>query len=391
MARIYLDWNATAPLRPEARAAAVAALDIVGNPSSVHGEGRAARRLIEEARLEVAALVTADPANVVFTSGGTEANALALSPGIRAGDAQGPCDWLLASAIEHPSVLAGGRFPRALIEVLPVTPEGVVDLVALDARLAALRSAGRRALVSIMHANNETGVVQPVAAAAAMVHAAGGLLHVDAVQTAGRIPCDINELGADLLTLSGHKLGAPKGVGALVRRSGELHLGPPLITGGGQERGWRAGTENVAAIAGFGAAAAAARRHLDAERERVASLRNRLDQRLMAAFPHASIFGAGAERLPNTTLFAVPGAKAETSVIGLDLAGFAVSSGAACSSGKVAASHVLAAMGVPAALARGAVRVSLGRDSTESEVESFVSAWISLAETLLKGTHGIAA
>jgi len=276
MARIYLDWNATAPLRPEARAAAVAALDIVGNPSSVHGEGRAVRRLIEEARLEVAALVSADPANVVFTSGGTEANALALSPGMQAGDAYGPCDCLLVSAIEHPSALAGGRFPRALIEVLPVTPEGVVDLVALEARLAALRSAGRRALVSIMHANNETGVVQPVAAAAAMVHAAGGLLHVDAVQTAGRIPCDINELGADLLTLSGHKLGAPKGVGALVRRSGALHLAPPLITGGGQERGWRAGTENVAAIAGFGAAAAAARQHLAVEGRHVQTLRDRL-------------------------------------------------------------------------------------------------------------------
>jgi len=335
----------------------------------------------------VAALVGAQARNVVFTSGGTEANALALSPAIEREADKAPRERLLISAVEHPSVRAGGRFAPGAVEEIPVNGDGVVDLAALERKLAA----GGRALVSLMAANNETGVIQPVAAAAAMVHAAGGLLHVDAVQTAGRIPCDINELGADLLTLSGHKLGAPKGVGALVRRSGELHLGPPLITGGGQERGWRAGTENVAAIAGFGAAAAAARRHLDAERERVAALRDRLDQRLMAAFPHASIFGAGAERLPNTTLFAVPGAKAETAVIGLDLAGFAVSSGAACSSGKVAASHVLAAMGVPAALARGAVRVSLGRDSTESDVDSFVSAWISLAETLLKGTHGIAA
>jgi cysteine desulfurase len=270
MSRIYLDWNATAPLRPEARTAAIATLDLVGNPSSVHGEGRAARRLIEEARREVAALVGADPANVTFTSGGTEANALALSPGLHALDASGSRDVLLVSAIEHPSVLAGGRFPRDLVEVLPVRPEGIVDLGALEQRLAALRAAGRaRPLVSIMHANNETGVIQPIAAAAAIVHAAGGLLHVDAVQTAGRIFCDINELEADLLTFSGHKLGAPTGVGALVRRSDRLHLASPLIGGGGQERGWRAGTENAAAIAGFGAAAAAARRELEAERRRL--------------------------------------------------------------------------------------------------------------------------
>ncbi len=389
--RIYLDWNATAPLRPEARAAMLAALDVAGNPSSVHGEGRAARRLVEEARREVAALVGADAENVVFTSGGTEANALALTPGLQTGDRSEPRGRLLVSAIEHPSVLAGGRFARDQVEELPVTAEGIADLAALEGRLAALRTEGcTRPLVSIMHANNEAGVVQPIAAAAAMVHAAGGLLHVDAVQSAGKIPCDINDLGADLVTLSGHKLGGPKGVGALVLREG-LHIVAPLIRGGGQERGWRAGTENVAGIAGFGAAAAAARRNREAERRHVGALRDRLEAGLMAAFPRTTVFGATAERLPNTTLFAVPGAKAETAVIGLDLAGVAVSSGAACSSGKVAASHVLAAMGVAPALARGAVRVSLGYASAQSDVDGFLSAWIRVAETLLKGSQDIAA
>jgi cysteine desulfurase len=386
--RVYLDWNATAPLRPQAREAMIAALDTIGNPSSVHAEGRASRRLVDEARRRVAALVGAQPADVVFTSGGTEANALALAPGLQAG--RGP-QVLVVSAIEHPSVLAGGRFAADAVTKVPVDADGRVDLRALERHLAALERDGRgRALVSLMHANNETGVVQPVAAAAAIVHQTGGLLHVDAVQGAGRIPCDINELGADLLTISGHKLGGPQGVGALVRR-GASNWAEPLIKGGGQERGARAGTENVAAIAGFGAAATAAARDRDAELQRLAGLRDRLEASLKADFPDVTVFGAGAERLPNTTLFAVPGAKAETAVIGLDLAGMAVSSGAACSSGKVAASHVLAAMGVPPALARGAVRASLGYASEESDVDRFLFAWTGLAQTLLKGSHGIAA
>src|SRR6516225_3328239 len=251
--RIYLDWNASAPLRQEARAAAIAALETTGNPSSVHVEGRAARRLIEQAREKVAALVGAEPRGVVFTSGGTEANMLALVPATE-GAAR---DKLLVSATEHPSVLAGGRFPAAAVDRLPVTARGEVDLAALERRLAALAG---RALVSLMLANNETGVVQPISQAARVVHAAGGVLHVDAVQAAGRIPCDINALGVDLLTLSGHKIGAPKGVG--------------------QERNLRAGTENVAAIAGFGAAAAAARDGLGTERARMAALRDRLEGRL---------------------------------------------------------------------------------------------------------------
>src|SRR5262249_20577197 len=362
-----------------------------GNPSSVHAEGRAARRLIEEARRRVAALVGADTANVVFTSGGTEANATALSPSLRAPDGRA-VGVLLVSAVEHPSVLAGGRFPADRIAPMPVTPDGVADLRALERLLLSLRDEGRgRVLLSLMYANNETGVVQPVTAAAALVHAAGGLLHVDAVQSAGRIPCDINALGADLLSLSAHKLGGPKGVGALVRRSEAVNWPQALINGGGQERGARAGTENVAAIAGFGAAAAAALRDVESERGRLAGLRDGLERALAAEFPQTVVFGSGSERLPHTTLFALPGVKAETAVIGLDLAGVAVSSGAACSSGKVAASHVLAAMGVPVDLARGAVRVSLGYATQKADIERFLAAWRSLAQTLFKESRSIAA
>jgi cysteine desulfurase len=370
--RAYLDWNATAPLRPQAHAAVAAALAAVGNPSSVHAEGRAARRLVEEARGAVAALVGAEPGNVVFTSGGSEANMLALSPAI-GGRA---FDRLLVSAIEHPSVLAGGRFGR--VATIPVTPDGLVDLGALARGLAAGTG---RPLVSVMLANNETGVVQPVCEVARIVHEADGLLHVDAVQAAGRIPCDIKALGADLLTISGHKIGAPKGVGALVKAAAGLQI-DPLITGGGQERRARAGTENVLGIAGFGAAAAEARHELASEAVRMAALRDRLEQGILQISPDAIIFGVDVERVPNTTLFAVPGMKAETAVIGFDLAGVAVSSGAACSSGKVAPSHVLAAMRVPPALARGAVRISLGPTTTESEIDHFLDAWRKLASSL---------
>jgi cysteine desulfurase len=382
--RVYLDWNATAPLRPEARAAAAAALEVIGNPSSVHAEGRAARRLIEDARTEVAALVAAEPKNVVFTSGGTEANMLALTPA--AGQAKAPCRRLLVSAIEHPSGLAGGRFPASQVEQLPVTASGEVDVSALAARLGAAEGP---VLVSLMLANNETGVVQPVSEVAHLVHQAGSLLHVDAVQAIGRIPCDISVLGADLLTVSGHKIGAPKGIGALIRHDGITV--DPLITGGGQERAQRSGTENVAGIAGFGAAAAAARAGLVSDAARMIRLRERLEAKLRTASPGVVIFGAEAERLPNTTLLALPGMKAETAVIAFDLEGVAVSSGAACSSGKVQPSHVLAAMGVPPGLARGAIRVSLGATTTESDVDRFIAAWIKVSRSLLKESQGIAA
>ena len=387
--RVYLDWNATAPLRPEARVVMTAALDLAGNPSSIHAEGRAARQLIERAREQVAALVGAEPKLVTFTSGGTEANNLALNPAIRVGEQKTPRDKLLISAIEHVSVRAGGQFAAEALEEIPVNSAGTVDCAALAGRLAAL--APQRVLVSVMLANNETGVVQPISEVAAVAHEAGALLHVDAVQAAGRIPCNINELEADLLTISAHKLGGPKGAGALVRRDEALHLPLPPMRGGGQERGLRPGTENVAAIAGFGAAAEAAQRALQADAGRMTALRERLESGVKAATPKAIIFGAGAGRVPNTTLVAVPGMKAETAVIALDLAGFAVSSGAACSSGKVQPSHVLAAMGASPELARGGVRISLGWTTTEAEIDCFVDAWIKVAEALLKQTRGLAA
>lgn len=383
MERVYLDWNATAPMRPQARAAVEHALDVAGNPSSVHGEGRAARRLIEEARAQVAALAGAAPMQVTFTSGGTEANMLALTPAIeQPGDTQ-PRDRLLVSAIEHPSVRSGGRFETC--EELPVRRDGTVDLEALKAALAQ----DGRPLVSIMLANNETGVVQPVSEVARIVHEAGGILHVDAVQGPGRIAIDMTASGADLMSLSAHKIGGPKGAGALLCREG-LHISAPVLRGGGQERGIRAGTENVAAIAGFGAAAAAALAEFDAEAGRMAGLRNLLETRLKAISPAATIFGDASQRLPNTTLFALPGVKAETAVIALDLAGIAVSSGAACSSGKVQPSHVLAAMGVAPDLARGAIRLSIGWQTTEADIELFQNAWIKLAESLGK-SRGMAA
>jgi cysteine desulfurase len=334
-------------------------------------------------------LVGADPKLVTFTSGGTEANNLALTPAIQTAEQKAPFDRLLVSAIEHASVRAGGQFAAEAVEETPVTPGGVVDCEALARRLAALQ--GQSVLVSVMPANNETGVVQPISEVSRVVHEAGALLHVDAVQSAGRIPCDIKALGCDLLTLSAHKLGGPKGAGALVRRSEALHLGRPLVRGGGQERGLRAGTENVAAIAGFGAAAEAAQRDLLGDAVQMAALRDRLEAGLKAATPQAIIFGAEAPRVPNTTLVALPGMKAETAVIAFDLAGFAVSSGAACSSGKVQASHVLAAMGASDELARGGVRISLGWGTTEAEIDCFIDAWIKVAGALLKERRGMAA
>jgi cysteine desulfurase len=369
--RSYLDWNATAPMRPQAQDALQKALAAFGNPSSVHAEGRAARGVVERAREQVAALVGAQPGNVFFTSGGTEANMLALTPAIETTGEKRPRDRLVMSAIEHSSVRTGGRFPREMVEDFPVMADGRIELAAL----AGVAGKASRPLVSLMLANNETGVVQPVVEAATIVHAAGGLLHVDAVQGPGRIPCDMGALGADLLTLSAHKIGGPKGIGAIVRRSEDIHLPDPLIRGGGQERGIRAGTENVAGIAAFGAAAAATREQFAAEATHMKGLREVLESGLKAIAQGAVIFGETADRLPNTTLFAVEGMKAETAVIAFDLEGVAVSSGAACSSGKVQPSHVLAAMGVPPSLSRGSVRVSLGWTTAKTDVERFLNAW----------------
>jgi cysteine desulfurase len=385
--RAYFDWNATTPLRVEAKEAMAEALAVAGNPSSVHAEGRAARRVVEYAREQVAALVGAKPSDVFFTSSGTEANMLALTPAVQTPNEKQPRDKLLISAIEHSSVRAGGRFSRQAVVEVPVDAAGRVDLAALKHALNGIS----RPLVSIMLANNETGVIQPVAEAASIVHAAGGLLHVDAIQAAGRISVDIGALDADFLTLSAHKIGGPKGVGALVRRDDTLHIADPLIRGGGQERGLRAGTENVAGIAAFGAAAAAAHGGFGSEAGRMRALRDKLEAGIVAISPRAVIFGFGADRLPNTTLFAVEGLKAETAVIAFDLEGIAVSSGAACSSGKVQPSHVLAAMGVSPVLLRGAVRVSLGWTTEETGVERFLNAWRKLATALSKGKSGIAA
>jgi cysteine desulfurase len=375
--RVYLDWNATTPLRNEAREAMAAAWDLCGNPSSVHAEGRQARKLVEDARAIVAGAVGAVPRNVVFTSGGTEANALALGSGLRR--ASSPVERLVVSAIEHASVLAGGRFPAEAIETVSVTPAGLLDLE----HLRAVLEGKSPALVSVMLANNETGAVQPVAEAAEIVHAAGGLLHVDAIQGFGKIPFDMNTLHADLVTLSGHKIGGPKGVGALILAEGLLGL-EPLLRGGGQELGRRAGTENVTGIAGFGAAAKAALATMSGDAIRLEGLRTRLESGLRQT-PGALLFSNEAPRLPNTTLFTVPGLKAETAVIGFDLAGIAVSSGSACSSGKVQPSHVLEAMGFGPEIARGAVRLSLGWSTSDADIDRCLEAWRMLAGTLLKG------
>ena len=362
--RLYLDWNATAPVSDAAREAAFAALVAGGNASSVHAEGRAARGLVETVRRKLAARLGAAPDGVTFTSGGTEANATALAPGV-ARDGR-IAERLVVSAGEHPAVLSGGRFAPADIAVVPLLPSGLVDLAALEAALAA---DPRPALVSVMAANNETGVIQPLAEVARLAAAAGAITHTDAVQAFGRIPDEA--LAADLVTISGHKIGAPAGVGALVRHAGVTV--PPLIRGGGQERGARGGTENVAAIAGFGAA-------LDTPAATPAAwaatshARDVFEEALVQRFPRTTLWGVDAPRLPNTSLFAPGRTPAELTLIGLDLAGVAVSSGSACSSGKVAESHVLKAMGVPADLGRAALRVSVGPEGAETTLRRFLMA-----------------
>ncbi|MEH2555391.1 cysteine desulfurase [Bradyrhizobium algeriense] len=381
--RVYLDWNATTPLHPEARQAMAAAWEVAGNPSSVHAEGRQARRLIEDARAAISAAVGARPQDVVFTSGGTEANALALTPGLRRGAGE-PVRRLLVSAIEHTSVLSGGRFSPDAIGTIRVTGSGLID----TDHLRRLVAVGPPALVSVMLANNETGALQPVGEVADIVHEAGGLLHVDAIQALGKIPFDIKSMKADLVTLSAHKIGGPKGVGALVLAAEMLGL-EPLLRGGGQELGRRAGTENVAGIAAFGAAVRAAMGALDGDTARLRGLRDRLEAGLKQT-PGVIVFSEDVPRLPNTTLFTVPGLRAETAVIGFDLGGIAVSSGSACSSGKVQPSHVLEAMGYGKELAQGAVRLSLGWSTSEADIDLALQAWRKLADALLRGRRNTA-
>lgn len=360
--RIYLDYNATAPLLPAARSAMAHAADVAGNPSSVHAEGRAARGIIEQAREKVAALVGSKPSEIVFTSGATEANAWVMAQ---------PWSTILVSGVEHESVLATAAASAATVVRLNVGRSGVVDISNIEAHGADLRP-GSRVLVSVQAANNETGVCQPVAQIADVVRCAGMTMHTDAVQTVGRLPIDFRANSIDLLSVSAHKLGGPKGIGALVIRDG-LDL-VPFVRGGGQERRRRAGTENLAAIAGFGAAAEAAMGSLQVM-QRVATLRDGFEAALRAMTPDAIIVGSDSERLPNTTSIAVRGLQAETLVIKLDLAGFAVSAGAACSSGKVGTSHVLQAMGLSADIAQGAIRISLGIETTEADIAAFITAW----------------
>jgi cysteine desulfurase len=364
--RTYLDFNATAPLRPEAKAAMIEALDVAGNPSSVHREGRRARSVIEGAREKVARLVGAKASEIVFTSGASEANSWVLAQ---------PWATIITSGIEHDSVLAPARAANAELVMLPVGRDGVVKLADFAALLAS-RSFAAPALFAVQMANNETGVIQPVADMAELARAHGVKVHVDAVQAAGRLGIDFAALGVETLALSAHKFGGPKGVGVLVIRD-HVDL-MPMIRGGGQERRRRAGTENVPAIAGLGAASDAARRDLESVK-RVASLRDKLEAGLKHGSPRAVIIGEGAPRLANTTAVALPGKLAETLVIRLDLAGIAVSAGSACSSGKVGASHVLEAMGLGPDLTAGTIRVSLGPETTEDDIAAFLAAWKAIA------------
>jgi cysteine desulfurase len=364
--RTYFDYNASTPLRPAARTAMLAALDSVGNPSSVHAEGRRARSIVDTAREQVASLVGAKPSEVVFTSGATEANNTVMGAGWKT---------ICVSGIEHDSVLAPARACGAKVVVLPVRMDGLVDLSAAADAIAAA-GGGARALLSVMLANNETGVIQPVAEAAEVARTHGLSLHVDAVQGPGRVPFNFAELGADTLVISAHKLGGPRGVGALVVRDG-VNL-PALVKGGGQERRRRCGTENVAGIAGFGAAAAELVRETEAS-ARIGVLRDKLEAAVMDATPAAVIIGRSAPRISNTTCLAVPGKLAETLVIRMDLEGVAISAGAACASGKVGANAVLAAMGLPADITAAAVRVSLGRETNEDDITAFLAAWQKVA------------
>jgi len=364
---IYLDYNATAPVRPAVIDAVAGAMSAVGNPSSVHGFGRGARARMEQAREQVAALVGARPNQIVFTSGGTEANNLALT-GVGH-------DRVLVSAVEHDSVLKAVD-----AEMIPVSAAGIVDLEALAKMLT---SDGGPALVSVMLANNETGVMQPVAEVAAIAHANGALVHCDAVQATGKVPVDFAALGADVMSLSAHKFGGSPGVGALVV-SDRVALASRQ-RGGGQERGRRAGTESLPAIVGFGVAAAQV--DLDAAAE-LARWRDDLEARIGIAAPEAVIFGKGSPRLPNTTCVALPGLSSELQVMGLDLAGVAVSAGSACSSGKLQPSHVLRAMGADAATAASAIRISLGWQTEAADIDRFIEAW---SEIVIRSRQRVAA
>jgi cysteine desulfurase len=368
-APVYLDYNATAPLHPAAREAVSRALDVFGNPSSVHASGRRARSLVEDARDAVAQAIGAGAPDVIFTSGGTEANTLALR-GLR----RGP---VYAGAADHPSVLAH----IAADHIIPVGRAGALDLDVLEARLRA----GPPGVVVVTAANNETGVLQPLEDVVALARRYDALVHCDAVQAFGKVPLAFETICVDSLALSAHKVGGLKGAGALVVRPG-LTLSPDLL-GGGQERRRRAGTENTVGIAAFGAAARQVPALL-AAMSAVTARRDSLEARLRAHVPELQVFGAGAPRLGNTSCLGLAGLASETQLMAMDLAGVAISAGAACSSGKVAASHVLLAMGVPPELARCAIRISLGWDTSERDVARCADAWLQAARRTLAAVAG---
>lgn len=384
LSRVYLDYNASAPLLPAARAAMIDALEVMANPSSVHGEGRRARQIIEGARRDVAALVNAGRDHVVFTSGATEAAATLLTPDWRMGRSALRMSRLYVSQADHPCLLNGGRFDAERVTRIGVDANGVADLGALERALGAHDKSEGLPLVAIHAANNETGVIQPLAGLSAVVKAAGGALVVDAAQAAGRIPLDMAQGYADYMILSAHKIGGPKGVGAFIAAS-DLMMPAPLIAGGGQERGFRGGTENLAGIAGFGAAARQALSALS-DIERLRSLRNGLEDTICGLAPDVEIFGRSVERLANTVFFAIPGVKAETAQIAFDLGGVALSAGSACSSGKVGPSHVLKAMGYDNP--EGALRVSIGPATTPEEIEKFESVLTAMLARRVQSANG---
>lgn len=361
-----MDYNATAPIRPGVIDAMTSAMQSVGNPSSVHSSGRQARKLVEEARSKVAALVGARVRDVTFCSGGTEAN----NAVIRGSNAAS----VIVSAIEHDCSLAAAKLAGVPSFSLPVTPAGVADLEALKDILA---EAPKPALVSIMLANNETGVIQPVKEIAEVAKAAGARVHTDAVQAAGKIDINFNDLSVDYLTLSSHKLGGPQGVGAII--TAPTAPLAPLVAGGGQELGRRSGTENVAGIVGFGEAALEAMAELGMAAE-LASKRDRFEQAVTEMSNEAILIGANAPRTANTSCVAMPGVKGETQVMHFDLNGICVSSGSACSSGKVKVSHVLSAMGYADDVAEASIRVSLGRLTTDEHIDALIKAWRNLYE-----------
>jgi cysteine desulfurase len=363
--RFYFDHNATTPADPQAIEAVAACLgEVYGNASSIHHFGQGAKQRMEAARRALAALVHATPSEIVFTSGGTESNNMAVLGAARLRK------HAITSAIEHPAVL--GPMEQLEREGVAVTRLPVIAIGAVDPNDVRRALRPETALISIMHANNETGVVQPLAEIAGIAREAGVPLHSDGVQTVGKIPVDLKELGVDLYSLSGHKLYAPKGIGALYVRKGTSLS--PIAFGGHHERDRRPGTENVPGIAGLGAAAALAASRLSADAERLCTLRDRLENAVLDRIPGTGVNGARSNRIPNTANLYFDGIDAEALVIALDLRGFAVSTGSACSSGAVAPSHVLTAMGLTPERARASVRISLGRSNTAEQVDALVDA-----------------